>query len=462
MRAVVHFRVESFFATIEAMRRPELAGKPVVVAKSAGATSGVVVSASAEARALGVSESMTVRHAGRLCPDAIFLPADYALYRSASAAVMDVLAGYSPLVELESLDRAWLDVTGSRDLFGGPGKIAAEASRKIGEMGYRVSVGIAASKLVAAVASGVMGHGECGMWNVECGMWNLAASVPLGQERAFLGPLSVDLLPGVGEKTAKRLFDLGVRTIGQLAAIPERLLVRQFGPAGEQLHRLALGMDHSRVRAMWPPEVINIEHTFPEALSEPAEVEEHLKLIADRLAIELREHNRLAQTVALEAGVMGHRECGMRNVECGMRNVECGMRNVECGMRNVECGMRSDNQQSTINNSHAPCPMTHDLPKPNTQHPTPAVWRLKRPVNQAPEIYFALRRLLPIQMMPGMEVIGVLVTLSDLTVGEGLQLGLLGTLERRRRLDGLVQTIRSRFGDGALIYASSLAAPGAA
>jgi len=420
MRAVIHFRIESFFASIEAKRRPELVGKPVVVAKSAGGASGVVVSASGEAKALGVLESMTVRHAGRLCPDAVFVPADWALYRSVSAAVMDVLARYSPLLEPDSLEGAWLDVTGSRGLFGGPRKIALEAGRAIENMGYRVSAGIAASKLVARVASITLG-GDFRTPNVTV--------VAPGSERSFLAPLPVDVLPGVGEKTAKRLSDLGVRTIGQLAAIPEKLLVRQFGPTGERMHRLALGMDHSQVKAVWPPEVINIEQMFENALFEPAEVEEHLRLIADRLALKLRSCNRLAQAVVL-----------------GLRNADSGF-----GIRGSE---EASNQQSAISNSH-------DLPTPNTQHLTPAsAWRLKRPVNQASEILFALRRLLPIEMRPGMEVVGVMVSLSDLTVGEGMQLSLLGASERRRRLDRLVETIRGRFGDGALIYASSLAACG--
>lgn len=391
--------MESFFAAIEAGRRPELAGKPVVVAKSAGSTSGVVVSVSFEARASGVSEAMTVRHAGRICPDAVFVPADYALYRSVSSEIMDIFSRYSPLVEPEALDRAWVDVTGSRRLFGGPRKIAVEAMRAIGETGYIASAGIASSKLVAQVASGA--H------NVGAGFKPALKIVAPRDESAFLAPLSVDLLPGVGSKTSRRLFELGVKTIGQLAAIPEKLLIRQFGEAGGRLRGRALGIDHGQVRADWPPEVINIEHMFPDPLFEPAEVEEKLRPIADRLAIELRVSNRLAETISLV-------------------------------LRNVEA----------------------HVPTPDTQHLTPAVWRLKRPVNHAPDILFALKRLLPMQMKPDMEVIGVNVALSDLTVGEGVQLSLLGAGERRRRLDRLVEVVRERFGDGALIYASSLTASG--
>ncbi len=389
MRAVIHFRVESLFTSVEVQRRPELAGKPVMVAKSSGNTSGVVVSVSPEARSFGACEGMTVRHAQRLCPNGVFVSADYALYRSVSSAVMDVLSNYSPILEPDSLDRAWLDVTASRRLFGGPKQMAMEAIRIVNAMGYSASAGIASNKLVAQIAS-------------DTGRLRIVAP---GREQEFISPIPVGALPGVGEKTTRRLNELGVRTIGQLALVPERLLTRQFGVTGERLHRLALGVDHCQVKQMWPPEVINTEHMFTNSLLEPSYVESELGPIAERLALELRSQNRLAER--------------------------------------VEFSVYAD-------------PL--DLQSATSQRPS--LWRLKRPVNRAADILFALKRLLPMQMRPGMEASGVSITLSDLTMGEGLQLCLLGDSERRRKLDVVMESVHLRFGDSALIYASSLAAAG--
>jgi hypothetical protein len=161
-------------------------------------------------------------------------------------------------------------------------------------------------------------------------------------------------------------------------------------------------VDYSAVKAMWPPEVITSEHTFPDTLSEPAEVEKWLGIIADRLAIELRSCGRLAQKIELRV---------------------------------------------KTERSHDPCPMTYSL---------------KHPVNQSSEIFFALKRLLPQQMMPEMEATGVLVTLSDLTIGEGMQLSLLGASERRNRMDRLIETIHGRFGDSSIVYATALSKSGRA
>lgn len=393
MKAIIHFRIESFFAAIEAKKNPELVGKPIVVAKNAG-SGGIIVSASPEAKKLGVVNGMTLRHAQRVCPDAVFIPADYPLYRSVSSVIMDVLSKYSPVLEPDSLDKAWVDVTGSKKLFGGPRKIAIEAIDIIEEIGYKASAGIAINKLVSQIAS------ESNHTNNTKSPIRLIAP---GKEDAFLQPLSVELLPSVGAKTAKRLLDLGVRTIGQLKSIPESLLIRQFGPSGDRIARMANGIDYRAVKAAWPPEVITSEHTFQDELIEPAEVEEWLGVIATRLAIELRSCGRLSQTIELKI-----------------------------------------------------------IDKLSHEQLTPAIWRLKYPVNQSTEIIFALRRLLPLQMKTGMEVIGILVTLSDLTIGEGMQLSLLGASERKRRMDRLIETIHGRFGDSAIVYATSLSKSGKA
>ncbi len=385
MRAIIHFKIESFFATIESKRQTDLVGKPIAVAKGSGSAGGVIISASKEAASGGVTNGMTIRHAQKVCPGVTILSADYPLYYSVHANIMDVLSHYSPLLEPNTLDSAWLDVTGCGKLFGEPKKITTDVMRKISELGYSVRVGIASNKLVAQIASDEAKALSCKLINP-------------GDEKQFLSPLLVSLLPGVGVKTVKRLADLGIKSIGQLAMIPKQLLIQQFGALGERVHTMANGVDHSLVKAMWPPDTIIIEHMFSSTLSEPADIEAHLGLVAESLALKLRSYGRLAQMVTL--------------------------------------GLLADNA------------------------PLPGYWRLKHPINQTAEIHFALNRLLSMQMTKSMEVGGIIATLSDLTMGEGLQLALIGTSERKRRLDNLMETIHHRFGNSALCYATSYMASG--
>jgi len=386
-RAIIHFRIRSFFARVEQQRLPELAGRPVLVAKSTG-TGAVVVSASSEAKDCGASEGMTVRHAQRLCPDAVFVPANYACYERVFEQVLYILSRYSPLLEPQSLDRAFLDVTLSRNLFGSPVRIAREALARIkSEMDLDASAGVAANKLVAEIASFECAPGE-------------VMVVPPREVLKFLFPLPVRRLPGVGEKTEKRLIELGVRTVGQLAQIPEVLLVRQFGLFGRSLCRLARGIDYTQVEAAWPPKAIIIERMFDKELEEPAEVESEILLAAEEAAMKLRMHGEMAEAIALALQEPG-------------------------GMVPMRC-------------------------------------RLKKPASLPEDIFRAAVRLLGAAMRPGMRTVGLKLTLSDLTPGEGVQLALLGEGERRRRLDPVVQAIRERFGERAISYAAMLAAGGRA
>lgn len=391
-RCIVHFRFKSFFAGIEQLRLPELDGRPVVVAKSVGSGS-IVVSTSPEAEECGVREGMTVRHAQRLCPDAAFLPASYPYYTQLFEQILDILTQYSPLLEPHSLDRAFLDITKSRNVFGSPVKIVKDAvERTASVLEIKPAVGISANKLAADAASVAALPGEIKL-------------VSPREISEFLHPLLVRQLPRVGAKTERRLADLGVHTVGQLARIPEVLLIRQFGPLGKSLHRLSQGIDHSPVEAAYPPKIIKIEHTFEEELEEPAEVESRLRIAADDAAMMLRGRGELAGAVTLKLTI------------------------------------------------------DHGL---YTMNPPVGTYRFKKPVSSAGETLHGAVRLLRELMRPGMTVSGLELTLSDLAPGEGLQLCLLGEGERRRRLDLAVESVKDRFGDSSIFHAGVLAADGRA
>jgi DNA polymerase-4 len=390
-RSIIHFRLDSLFARVEQVRNAELVGKPVVIGKMAGNSSGIVVSASPEAKGFGVSEGFSVRHAQRLCPDGVFVQANFGLYREYAHRVFDILADYSPLVEPQSLERVSVDVTASDRLFGGTRKIAVEAVRRIKKKtGLEVAVGVAGSKFVAEAAAFVASPGRI-------------REVKPGMEKQFLAPLPVGLIWGIGEKTERRLADLRVRSMGQLAAIPERLLVRQFGQIGSSFHRLSQGIDFSEVKPAYPFEIINIEQMFDRELEEPDEVREYLPVMVERLALELRKRGRLAEHIMLKLKLAS------------------------------DCG-------------DFPCEV--------------AACRLKRPVSTSGEILTSLGRLLGFAVKPGMKVVGLEIVLSDLVMGEGIQLDLMGTGERRKRLDSALETVKDRFGDKSIFYAVSLAVSG--
>ena len=224
-RTILHVDLDAFFAAVEQRDRPELRGKPVVVGGGGPNQRGVVSAASYEARRFGIHSAMPLREAGRRCPDAVFLPVDGRKYLQVSRDVMAILRRYTPLVEPISIDEAFLDVTGSRELFGdGPTIARAIKDAVRDEIQLTISVGVATTKLVAKIASDL---------EKPDGL----VVVPPGEEAAFMAPLDIGRLWGVGEKTATALREYGVRTMGDLAALPVDLLERRFGKHGVDARR---------------------------------------------------------------------------------------------------------------------------------------------------------------------------------------------------------------------------------
>ena len=287
-RTILHVDLDAFFAAVEQRDRPELRGKPVIVGGGGPSDRGVVSAASYEARRFGVRSAMPLRQAGRLCPDGVFLPVDGRKYLSVSRDVMAILRRFTPLVEPISIDEAFLDVTGSRALFGDGETIAGAIKAAVREeVRLTISVGVASTKLVAKIASDL---------RKPDGL----VVVPPGTEAAFLAPLPIARLWGVGAHTAVALRDYGVSTIGDLAALPPELLTRRFGKFGTALVDRARGRDADPVAGLDAAKSVGHEHTFDVDTSDRDVIERTLLAMADGVAARLRASGVKAATIAVK------------------------------------------------------------------------------------------------------------------------------------------------------------------
>ncbi|MBI2549864.1 DNA polymerase IV [Candidatus Woesearchaeota archaeon] len=252
----MHADLDAFYAAVEQREHPEWMGKPVVVGADPkqGKGRGVCMTASYEARKFGIRSAMPISKAYKLCPTAIFTPPNFPLYTAASDAVMNILRSYSDKFEQVSIDEAFIDVSSK---FSGRKKdeiesFAAAIKNEIGEKEkLSCSIGVASNKLVAKIASDF--KKPDGLTIVE-----------LGKEKEFLSPLPVRKLIGVGEKTEIVLKEMGVITIGELALLPQELMLKEFGKSGLYLHEAANGIDDSEVEENYEIKSINRNTTFEE------------------------------------------------------------------------------------------------------------------------------------------------------------------------------------------------------
>ena len=285
---ILHVDLDAFFAAVEQRDRPALRGKPIAVGGGGPDDRGVVSAASYEARRYGVHSAMPLRTAARLCPDLVFVPVDGRKYSAVSREVMAILRRYTPAVEQISIDEAFLDVAGSEGLHGTPEAMARSIKAAItDELRLTASVGVATTKLVAKVASDLRKPD------------GLVVVAP-GAEAEFLAPLPISRLWGVGEKTAARLSEFGVHTIGDLAALPEDLLARRFGRNGPVLAQRARGVDPSPVSAADPARSVSHEHTFHVDTADPEVLERTLLSLSEGVASRLRAGGVKALTIAVK------------------------------------------------------------------------------------------------------------------------------------------------------------------
>ena len=301
-RVILHVDMDAFFVSVEIRRRPDLIGKPVVVGGTG--SRGVIAAASYEARRYGVRSALPSTTAKRLCPHAIFLPGDHALYASVSADVNRIFTSITPLVEPLSLDEAFLDVSGGLRLHGTGAVIAETIRRRVWEeLQLRCSVGVAPNKFLAKLAS-VAAKPIASTDGVREGKG--VVEVLPGQELAFLHPLPVQALWGVGPATLQRLQSLGVHTVADLAELDEGGLVAAVGAAhGRHLYRLAWGVDDRPVEPDREMKSIGHEETFASDRHTHEELLRELVRLADAVAARLREHGGSARTLTLKIRFAG-------------------------------------------------------------------------------------------------------------------------------------------------------------
>ena len=285
----MHVDLDAFYASVEQLRRPELRGKPVIVGGAGVAGErGVVAAASYEARPFGVRSAMPLSRARRLCPNGIVVPCDFPAYREASKSVFAILDRYSPVIEPIALDEAYLDLTGQDGLMGPPDTVALRLRDEVkASCGLDLSIGVASCKLVAKVAS-------------ELRKPRGLVVVRAGEEAAFLAPLPLSRLPGCGPATAVRLERVGVRTLGELAALPDPLLGELFGRYGRQLGAHARGIDPNPVMPPGDPKSISREVTFDRDVTDTSKVRETALALLQDVGQSLRAHGLSARTVVLK------------------------------------------------------------------------------------------------------------------------------------------------------------------
>jgi DNA polymerase-4 len=284
---ILHVDMDAFYASVEQRDRPELRGLPVIVGGS-GATRGVVCAASYEARTFGVHSAMPAVTARRLCPNGVFLPPRMAHYAAISRQIQEILLSFTPLVEPLSLDEAFLDVRGCEGLFGPALAIAQKIKAKIhGELDLIASIGVAPNKFLAKLA---------GDMSKPNGLLEIEPS----QVTAFLSPLPVGRLWGVGAKAEKRLRLLGIQTVGQLAGFPEDVLEEHFGQLGPHLRHLANGIDDRPVVPDADAKSVSTETTFARDIGSRRLLRAWLLELVEHLGQRLRRQRACAKTIDIK------------------------------------------------------------------------------------------------------------------------------------------------------------------
>jgi DNA polymerase-4 len=283
----MHVDLDAFFVSVEQVLNPELKGKPVVVGGRPGGR-GVVAAASYEARAFGLHSAMPLATAVRLCPQAIFIEGSFPKYRDASQKFMAILADFSPFLEPMGLDEAYMDVTGFESIHGSIRQMATKIKQRIrDEVEICASVGIAGCKVVAKVAS-------------DLSKLDGLIEVPHGEEGSFLAPLSLSKMPGIGKKTEQALNNLGIKTVGELAAVPVKTLKGHFGIYGEVLNRIANGIDDRKVEPAGAAKSISRETTFGKDTRNRSFLRATLRYLGERVGADLREKDKLARCITLK------------------------------------------------------------------------------------------------------------------------------------------------------------------
>jgi len=284
---ILHVDMDAFYASVAVLDDPSLRGKAIIIGAPEGRS--VVSSASYEARRFGVRSAMPVSQALRLCPHAIVVAPRFDRYSATSAQVMDIFRSFTPLVEQLSIDEAFLDVRGARRLWGTPGEIARQVrGRVLSETGLVCSIGVAATKHVAKMASTL---------SKPDGLLIVAEQDTLD----FLAPRPVRAMWGVGPKAAETLESRGIRTIGDIRDAPREVLQRALGPAGgDRVWHLSRGLDAREVTTTTVEKSVGHEETFHDDIADPAALRAELRRLSDRVGARLRRHGWEAATISIK------------------------------------------------------------------------------------------------------------------------------------------------------------------
>ncbi|MGA8443344.1 MAG: DNA polymerase IV [Candidatus Sulfotelmatobacter sp.] len=285
MRKIIHVDMDAFYPSVEQRDDPKLRGKPVIVAWRGNRS--VVCAASYEARAFGVRSAMPALRAERLCPDAKFIAPDFTRYRAASKGVHEIFKRHTDLIEPLSLDEAYLDVTENKTKTASATSVARTIREQIRqELDLTASAGVAPNKFLAKLASD---------WRKPDGLFVIQPE----EIDAFLLPLAVGRLAGVGKVTGEKLAKLGVQTVRDLRKLDLPSLEQQFGRYGRRLHELSRGIDDSEVVPDRPTKSISVEDTFEHDVP-LAETEPMIRRLAEKLWTASRKESRIARTVVLK------------------------------------------------------------------------------------------------------------------------------------------------------------------
>jgi DNA polymerase-4 len=295
-RLIAHVDMDCFYAAVEVLDNPELAGRPVIVGSDpkGGKGRGVVSASSYEARKYGVHSAMPISQAFRLCPQGVFLPGRMQRYGEVSDLIMEILLSFTPQMQQISVDEAFLDLTGCQRIFGSAEQMGKKIKQAISQKtGLTASVGMGSNKLIAKIASDL---------KKPDGL----VIVPSGGEAEFLKPLSLRKLWGIGPKTEQRLkASFKAETIGQLATIPENLLTKELGLMGEYLHQRANGFDADPVCGEHEAKSIGRENTFDEDTADKEILLSTLLYLCDDVAGSLRNSGFEGRTITLKLRYTG-------------------------------------------------------------------------------------------------------------------------------------------------------------
>lgn len=383
MLSIIHVDMNAFYASCHQAKDPSLKGKPLLVAGDPKKRNGIVLTASYEAREYGVKTAMPNWQAKKLCPQAIFIKPDHDLYARISREVMDILRRFTPMVEIFSIDEAWLDVAGCESLFGDSISIARQIQTTIAdELDISCSIGVSCNKLLAKMASDMKkprGITVISSDDVPKKLW----------------PLPVKNLFGVGRRMASRLYKLNVKTIGDLARVPVTLLEQNFGINGRHLHLWANGIDDSPVDPHSTDDAKSMGHstTLAQNVTSFEEAEKVLLSLSEKVGRRVRRENYVGRTVTIT-------------------------------LRDVSF--------NTI---------TRSVTIPHT--------------NSTEDIYFFAKKLLYAHW-DGQKPLRLLgVSLSQLA-DEFNQISVFGDIEKKKKLDKVMDDIKDRFGDESIFRARLL------